>query len=40
VDWGEVAVISAFSLGMACFWSLLPAWRASKIDPVEALRYE
>jgi lipoprotein-releasing system permease protein len=40
VDWVEVAVISAFSLGMACFWSLLPAWRASKIDPVEALRYE
>lgn len=40
VDWGEVAAISAFSLGMACFWSLLPAWRASKLDPVEALRYE
>jgi lipoprotein-releasing system permease protein len=40
VDWAEVAAISAFSLGMACFWSLLPAWRASKLDPVEALRYE
>ena len=40
VDWVEVAGISVFSLGMACFWSLLPAWRASKLDPVEALRYE
>ncbi|MBX3482208.1 lipoprotein-releasing ABC transporter permease subunit [Phenylobacterium sp.] len=40
VDWLEVFWISVFSLGMACFWSLLPAWRASKLDPVEALRYE
>ena len=40
VDWREVAGISAFSLAMACFWSLLPAWRASRLDPVEALRYE
>ncbi|HEY0649770.1 lipoprotein-releasing ABC transporter permease subunit [Phenylobacterium sp.] len=40
VDWVEVTGISVFSLGMACFWSLLPAWRASKLDPVEALRYE
>jgi lipoprotein-releasing system permease protein len=40
VDWLEVSSISLFSLGMACFWSLLPAWRASKLDPVEALRYE
>jgi lipoprotein-releasing system permease protein len=40
VDWAEVAGISVFSLGMACIWSLLPAWRASRLDPVDALRYE
>lgn len=40
VDWAEVAGITTFSLGMACLWSVLPAWRASRLDPVEALRYE
>ncbi|MDZ4372600.1 MAG: lipoprotein-releasing ABC transporter permease subunit [Phenylobacterium sp.] len=40
VDPGEVIGISLFSLGMACVWSLIPAWRASRLDPVEALRYE
>ncbi|ODT88138.1 lipoprotein-releasing ABC transporter permease subunit [Phenylobacterium sp. SCN 70-31] len=40
VDPVEVAGISVFSLGMACLWSLIPAWRASRLDPVEALRYE
>ena len=40
VSWVEVGGIAAFSLGMACFWSLWPAWRASRLDPVEALRYE
>ncbi|MBL8770144.1 MAG: lipoprotein-releasing ABC transporter permease subunit [Phenylobacterium sp.] len=40
VDWLEVFWISVFSLSMACLWSLIPAWRASKLDPVEALRYE
>ena len=40
VDWAEVAGIAAFALGMACIWTLPPAWRASRLDPVEALRYE
>jgi lipoprotein-releasing system permease protein len=40
VDWSEVAAIVVFSLLMSCVWTLPPAWRASRLDPVEALRYE
>jgi lipoprotein-releasing system permease protein len=40
VDWSEVSVIVAWSLGMAFVATLPPAWQASRLDPVEALRYE
>lgn len=40
VDWAEVTVIVGFSLAMSMVWTLPPAWRASRLDPVEALRYE
>jgi lipoprotein-releasing system permease protein len=40
VDWIEVAGITAVALGLSFLWTLPPAWRASRIDPVEALRYE
>ncbi len=40
VDWSEVALITVFSLIMSMVWTLPPAWRASRLDPVEALRYE
>lgn len=40
VDWAEVGWIVVFSLVMSCIWTLPPAWRASRLDPVEALRYE
>ena len=40
VDWLEVLVIASWALGMSFLATLPPAWRASRLDPVEALRYE
>ena len=40
MDWSEVAFITGLSLAMSFLATLPPAWRASRLDPVEALRYE
>jgi lipoprotein-releasing system permease protein len=40
VEWSEVAIITVFSLAASFLATLGPAWQASRIDPVEALRYE
>lgn len=40
IDWVEVGGIVAFALGASFLATLPPAWRASRLDPVEALRYE
>lgn len=37
---GEVAFVAIFSLVLSCLSTLYPAWRAARLDPVEALRYE
>ena len=40
LDWSEVAFIAGLSIAMSFLATLPPAWRASRLDPVEALRYE
>ncbi|HEY3696204.1 lipoprotein-releasing ABC transporter permease subunit [Phenylobacterium sp.] len=40
IDWREVAVIVGWALLISFVVTIYPSWRASRIDPVEALRYE
>lgn len=40
VDPLDVFWVTVWSVFMSCVASLLPSWRAAKMDPVEALRYE
>ncbi|MCL4767348.1 MAG: lipoprotein-releasing ABC transporter permease subunit [Hyphomicrobiaceae bacterium] len=40
LDVGETASIVAMALALSLLATLYPSWRASRLDPVEALRYE
>ncbi len=40
VDPTEVATVVAMSLALSLLATLYPSWRAARLDPVEALRYE
>ncbi len=40
IDYGEVVQVVLMALALSFLATLYPAWRAAKLDPVEALRYE
>jgi len=40
IEWSEVSIIVFWALVMSFVATLPPAWRAARLDPVEALRYE
>ncbi len=40
VNWAEVLVVIALAFTLSILATLYPAWRAARLDPVEALRYE
>ena len=40
IVWADVARVVGMALGLSFLSTLYPAWRAAKLEPVEALRYE
>jgi lipoprotein-releasing system permease protein len=40
VDFGETTAVVIMALTLSFLATLYPSWRAARLDPVEALRYE
>ncbi len=40
INWDEVLTVLAMAFSLSILATIYPAWRAARLDPVEALRYE
>jgi lipoprotein-releasing system permease protein len=40
LQWSDVLGVSGIALLLALMATLYPSWRASRVNPAEALRYE
>lgn len=40
IDWQDIGLVVGMAFVLSILATLYPAWRASRLDPVEALRYE
>ncbi len=40
IDWHEITGVIVMAFALSIIATIYPAWRASRLDPVEALRYE
>jgi lipoprotein-releasing system permease protein len=40
LDWRETTAVVVMALALSLIATLYPSWRAARLDPVEALRYE
>ncbi len=40
IQWHQVSLIVVIAIGLSVLFTIYPARRAARLDPVEALRYE
>jgi lipoprotein-releasing system permease protein len=40
IEPGEVIAVVGMAIGLSLLATIYPSWRAARLDPVDALRYE